>query len=136
MKFKSDEVKKRWDESIKHPKLLPLLVDVQGFYEHLYHKEPVMTEASRTREETIAIYKDKAAPMSPHEMIPLRAFDMRSSILSEAENKQLEGIINKRWEYDASRPDKKCCMYHRVGDNAYHLHFQVCDNTKFYGVKS
>lgn len=136
MKFKDPEIQRRWNEAHKHGKLQSLAADVENELRELYGIEPVMTESSRTRAETIALYNDPQAPVSPHEADPLRALDLRSH---DDHGKQypwvnaLVRIINIRWVYDQSRPEKKCAVYHDIGRGP-HLHFQVCDKTAMRGI--
>lgn len=132
MKFKTPEIQRRWLEGHIHGKLQSLAADVEALLAELHDVEPTMTESSRTREETIAAYGDSAAPVSTHESIPLRAFDLRSR--DEQGNSfpwvnELVRIINIRWAYDPARPAKSCAMYHNIG-RGNHLHFQVCDATR------
>ena len=43
----------------------------------------------------------------------------------------IEVFINSRWQYDPSRPDMKCCMYHRNrGSEGKHIHIQTHPNTR------
>lgn len=43
--------------------------------------------------------------------------------------KRIEVIVNLRWIYDPKRPNKKCCLYHKIKNGEYHLHFQSHPNT-------
>lgn len=135
MKFKTADVQRRWLEGHIHGKLQTLANDVVAVLAELYGVEPTMTESSRTRAETCAAYNDPQAPVSPHESIPLRAFDLRSRDDHGNEYPwvgELVRTINIRWTYDPARPEKKCAKYHNVAGS--HLHFQVCDNTVFRGT--
>lgn len=130
MKFKTPEIQRRWVEGHIHGKLQTLAADVERELAAM-HVEPVMTESSRTRAETCALYNDPKAPVSPHETVPLRAFDLRSRDdkgVAFDWVSELVRIINIRWQYDPARPAKNCAMYHDIG-RGNHLHFQVCDAT-------
>lgn len=135
MKYKTPEIRRRWLEGRIHSKLQALAIDVEREAAELTDEELTMTESSRTREETIAAYGDPAAPVSTHESIPLRAFDIRSRGEDGREYswvQKLAALINKRWIYDPARPAKACAKYHNIGKGA-HLHFQVGDKTIFRG---
>lgn len=135
MKYKTPEVRRRWLDARVHSKLQSLAHDVESEISEMTDAEMTMTESSRTRAETIAIKGDPAAPVSTHESVPLRAFDIRSRDENGVEFpwvQRLVAIINKRWIYDPARPAKSCAMYHDVGKGP-HLHFQVCDKTVFRG---
>lgn len=135
MKYKTPEIQRRWNNTPIHAKLAALAADVENELDAMLAPELTMTESFRTHEETIAAYGDPAAPVSTHESIPLRAFDVRSRddagvVLPWVT--ELVRIINIRWQYDPARPAKSCAMYHDVG-RGNHLHFQVCDATVFRG---
>ncbi len=65
-----------------------------------------------------------------HGTMPLRAVDLRCRYVSLGE--RLEGLINNRWQYDYTRPEKKVCIAHGEGRN-FHLHIQVHPNTRLTG---
>lgn len=135
MKYKTPEIQRRWAEGHVHAKLQALAADVEREAAELTDDELMMTESSRTRAETIAAYGDPNAPVSTHESIPLRAFDIRSRDVTGVVLPwvaELVRIINIRWQYDPARPAKSCAMYHDIG-RGNHLHFQVCDQTVFRG---
>ena len=69
----------------------------------------------------------KDTPSSTHEVLPLRAIDLRchDHDLGEA----IENYVNSIYQYDPNRTGKKCCMYHSVGNSGYHIHLQVHPNT-------
>lgn len=125
-----------------HENLRRILHWIESYYWEHFHVEPLMTSSSRTREESIGFYAFKVinprtkklylpeeVRISVHETIPLRGSDLRSSILTEKKNRQLEKAINDEWIYDPKRLELKCCRLHKVGDNAFHLHIQVHNNT-------
>jgi hypothetical protein len=62
-----------------------------------------------------------------HGALPLRGMDLRCK--GYKFGKLLATFINDNWEYDPSRPDKKCCLFHNAG-SGYHLHIQTHPNTK------
>ena len=61
-----------------------------------------------------------------HGMLPLRGLDFRCT--SQIHGKEVETWVNDIWSYDSSRPEKKCCLFHNVG-NGWHLHLQVHPKT-------
>ena len=67
---------------------------------------------------------------SLHDIDPLRAFDLRSSLFEDPEAVVAE--VNSCWVYDRDRPDMKVAIYHDTGRDI-HLHFQVCDKTEYIG---
>ena len=62
-----------------------------------------------------------------HGALPLRGLDWRCHY--EPFGAFVAAYINKRWQYDYSRPTKTCCMCHKVGAGALHLHLQVHPHT-------
>lgn len=62
-----------------------------------------------------------------HGQLPLRGLDFRCP------NKEvgwaIEEHVNSIWEYDHTRPDMKCCIFHDAG-TGNHLHLQVHPNTR------
>lgn len=62
-----------------------------------------------------------------HGQLPLRGVDlrMRNRKIGEA----VEAEINKAWEYDPNRPNKKCAFLHGDGANL-HIHLQTHPNTR------
>ena len=59
---------------------------------------------------------------SVHGQLPLRGVDLRC--YDSEIGYLIEQRTNRKWTYDPARPEKKCCMYHNVGQGA-HLHLQV-----------
>jgi len=64
---------------------------------------------------------------SVHGTYPLRALDIRSWVYPFPQT--VCNNINAAWEYDHTRPNLKCAVYHNVG-HGLHIHLQVHDNTK------
>jgi len=62
-----------------------------------------------------------------HGQMPLRGVDVRCRV--DVIGDAIEAYVNNRWQYDPERPQKKCCIYHDVGQGK-HLHFQVHPNTQ------
>ena len=60
-----------------------------------------------------------------HGTDPLRAIDLRSR---DYDAKGLVEKINCHWQYDSTRPDKRCAILHDVG-KGMHIHLQVHDTT-------
>lgn len=63
---------------------------------------------------------------STHNVIPLRALDIRSWIYDAPEI--VAANINRHWQYDPKRPEFLVALYHDVG-RGNHIHCQVHDNT-------
>ncbi len=61
-------------------------------------------------------------PTSVHEVIPLRGVDERCHII--VLGNEIKARLNERWIYDPTRPTKKVCRFHDVGQGL-HLHYQV-----------
>lgn len=72
----------------------------------------------------------RAGDTGVHGTIPCRGKDIRSSCYSEP--KLVEEDINAHWQYDPVRPEKKCALYHDVGQGA-HIHLQVHPRTQYLG---
>lgn len=62
-----------------------------------------------------------------HAVVPVRALDLRSWIYNDPI--KIEEFINKRWEYDAQRPEYDVCVFHDTG-RGEHFHIQVHPNTR------
>lgn len=95
-------------------------------------------------------YRPQLHPDDLHGTNPVRAGDMRS--WSYPDSQAMADQMNEVWEYDYTRPDMKCCVFHarcpeclcineppehqfcvQCGEEiAYHWHFhlQVHDNTR------
>ena len=65
-------------------------------------------------------------PSSTHEVLPLRALDIRCHDRDFGE--AIESYVNAIYQYDPDRPSKRCCLYHDSG-GGYHCHLQVSDKT-------
>ena len=61
-----------------------------------------------------------------HGSLPLRGVDLR--MRSRSVGKAVETLINNKYSYDPSRPEKACAFLHGIGSNM-HLHLQVHPNT-------
>ncbi len=75
-------------------------------------------------------YRSPRHPGDVHSTDPLRAVDLRSWFYRPNVAEEIKEEINNRWEYDYKRPEKKCCMIHKVEDGVKHFHIQVHPNTK------
>jgi hypothetical protein len=62
-----------------------------------------------------------------HGTLPLRGIDFRCHLPEFG--RLVVDYVNSRWQYDPSRPEKKCCIFHTVG-KGLHLHFQTHPNTE------
>ena len=63
-----------------------------------------------------------------HGTLPLRGLDWRCR--DEELGSIVEWYINTKWSYDPDRPEKQCCMCHKVSGGALHLHLQTHAKTK------
>ena len=59
-------------------------------------------------------FRKKSHPYDVHSVIPCRGIDCRSRIYNTDKQTadQVADDINKNWEYDPHRPNKKCCVFH------------------------
>ena len=143
IKFKTPKL----EEQLKRAdKILQELVKwVHDYCLNKYGKDTTLTEVTRTRDETVKIYirqinpktgklyTPDEVPSSTHETIPCRAADKRSLEYTSTECLNIVYVINATWIYDPDRPNLKCCVYHKVGDDASHFHLQVHPNTVIMG---
>lgn len=62
-----------------------------------------------------------------HGQMPLRGIDLRcrDAIIGN----HIANWINKKWQYDFTRPKKKCAICHNTG-KGLHIHLQSHPNTK------
>lgn len=90
---------------------------VLDFFEENEFRETVITSLYRINDNGV------------HGQLPLRGIDIRWRLDWSPEGEQIAQWINERWQYDPDRPEKKCCIYHDVGQGA-HLHFQTHPNTR------
>ncbi len=112
IEFKNLQVLREMLEVAWHPKLIDLVCWMEVRYSRL-----VFTSGHRDGDPGV------------HGADPLRGYDLRSTVYPVPQN--IVDDVNKHWIYDPSRPEKKCVLYHKVEGNAYHLHFQVHDNTVY-----
>lgn len=96
-----------------HPKMIALAEWVTVRY-----SEVVFTSAYRKDDKGV------------HGTIPCRGLDIRSWIYDEPQ--KIVDDINKHWEYDFKRPEKKCAILHNIGKGE-HIHLQVHRRTKYLG---
>lgn len=61
-----------------------------------------------------------------HGTIPVRAIDLRSWIYISPQ--EVADRINEVWQYDPTRPNMECCVYHDSGSGP-HFHIQVHPKT-------
>ncbi len=139
MKFKTPELEIQINNI--HPKLRKLLIWVNSYCVMKFNKDITVTGIERNHQESIDIYVKQINPktdklflpeevaISPHETKPCRAVDLRSSDFTVGQCLNIQYAVNTNWVYDPDRLGKICCLYHKVGDNAYHLHLQVTDKT-------
>lgn len=63
-----------------------------------------------------------------HGQMPVRGYDRRCR--NAAMGNAIKQWINHKWEYDPERPDKECCIFHKLDAYGWHLHCQVHPNTR------
>jgi len=81
----------------------------------------------RTEEEQTITSLYRIDDPGVHGSLPLRGTDLRCRDISKG--RVIREMVNSRWQYDHSRPEKKCCVLHGEGYNL-HLHLQVHPNTR------
>ncbi len=96
----------------------PLLVQIISSVARKYGI--VMTES----------YRKKLHRTDLHGTQPVRAIDLRSWCYTDSQAQEINHEINRKWEYDPDRPDKKCAIIHRTGTGAIHFHIQVHPHTR------
>jgi hypothetical protein len=62
-----------------------------------------------------------------HGTNPCRGLDIRSWVYGDPQS--ICEMINRAYEYDPKRPDKRCAILHNVGKGE-HIHLQVHPNTR------
>jgi len=62
-----------------------------------------------------------------HGTLPLRGLDLR--MRNEFVGRGIAVFVNDNWQYDPSRPAKRCAKLHGDGSNL-HLHLQVHPTTR------
>lgn len=109
----------------KNPELFSVLVDISGFIEDQFKKDTIITMIFRTQAEQDEIYKDDPKYkvrkfVSPHQLWD--AFDLRDSIFSQDEIKQIVDYLNGK--YNATNDFAWTALDHKVGEGAWHFHVQ------------
>lgn len=139
MKYKIPEYEAQLKAS--HPILQELCRWLDWWTWENLRKEITITCVSRSRAESVAIYKGQInpatgknyepheVPASPHESVPCRAADIRSRDFTDDDCARIVEAINKQWTYDHKQPNRRCCVYHKVGNSVIHFHLQVHPNT-------
>ena len=64
-----------------------------------------------------------------HGQIPCRGLDVSSKWASDPLGTAKE--VNAAWQYDPSRPEKLCCLYHKTEKGEWHFHLQVHPKTVY-----
>lgn len=64
-----------------------------------------------------------------HGQLPLRGVDLRCR--HKPFGDFIARFINRRWQYDWTRPEKVVCMCHETDGKGLHLHFQSHPNTRW-----
>lgn len=59
-----------------------------------------------------------------------RAIDLRFWCYPDKLAYEIMHWINRCWEYDPARPDKKVAIIHKVNNGGIHFHIQVHPNTR------
>lgn len=101
-----------------HSKMIALIMWIVTRY-----SETVITSAYRPKK----IHSKDSGIAST---VPCRHLDIRSWIYPDAQ--KVADDINEHWHYDPKRPEKKCAVFHDVGQGV-HIHLQVHNNTKYLG---
>jgi len=76
------------------------------------------------------LYTSAYRPGDPgvHGQMPVRGIDRRCR--NAAIGNAIKQWVNFKWEYDHERPDKECCIFHKVDHYGWHLHIQCHSNTR------
>ncbi len=155
MIFKNTQVRKGFERP--HVTLIQLAAFAVGLFMKRGVDNPVMTDSFRSRKDQIEIYADEIdlvtdrpyrngpdenVPHSVHSTMPVRGCDFRAfyyqrkdacAIVSYNDeikrNVLIAEEINKVFTYDPDRPNKKCCLFHKLDSGAWHFHLQVSDET-------
>ncbi len=96
----------------------PILIDIVCYVADKYGI--VLTES----------FREKLHANDLHGTDPVRALDLREWCYHLGVAKEIEADINSKWQYDLSRPEKKCAWIHKNRKtNGIHFHIQVHPNT-------
>jgi len=109
--FKDKKVLKGFAETQVHPKLIEILQFMLDSGVEL-----IITESSRKKMHSHDL----------HDVVPLRAVDVRSWIFDSPES--VVALINEAYTYDPRRKYIQVCIYHDVGLGK-HFHIQVHPDT-------
>jgi len=110
--IKNPDVLRALMERQYHPLIIQIVCDVAKEY------GLVITEA----------YRDPKRPGDVH--AHMQAIDARHRCYPKNIPQKIANEINARWQYDYTRPEKLCCIIHKVKNGVIHFHFQVHANTR------
>lgn len=124
MRFKTGRQKAEWTSDKVDPRLRAMILAVEGYcrWQRLPGQrllEPTLTDLWRSREEQRALYPENPNKRSVHEF--WRGGDLRSRNWTQEQVKELEGWIQKTFEYGGRF---KSARYHTIG-RGFHIHLQV-----------
>lgn len=120
--FKTNRIRDEYAQLlVKNPRLFYLLSELTMYVQARHKKDVVLTSILRTPEEQADLYKNsqKKVVKSPH--LTWEAVDLRSSIYTEEEVKDILAYINGR----IKNPDGKQSFVHAIPGNVDHFHVYV-----------
>jgi hypothetical protein len=93
------------------PRLKTLVYFAAAFSLDRFGIIPILTRVNGTRAETIA-HHGAGAPISPHEVTPCRAADLRTrGLLSDPEAQEWEDELDQRFEYQGAAGIHSCATF-------------------------
>ena len=126
IEFKTKQIEKEWDElGSTNVKFKVMMLEVANFVQVHFAKCIMVTSILRTPQDQIKLY----GYVKPSVHMYWRGVDLRSSVYEAEEIAEIVRMINTKYSYDTSRPEKSCCLYHDEGFGA-HFHFQNHPNTE------
>jgi len=121
IRFKDDKIRQQWESSELHPLMIIVVLYTAALMAIKYNVLAVITSIHRPGDKGVHGY--------------WRGVDIRVHNLLAGEAKQLEAEINRHFQYDKARPEKKVAYLHGKGNNI-HLHLQVYVGADRWGVAS
>jgi len=104
---------------------------LRALMERQYHPLIINIECAMAKEYGVVIteaYRDPLHPGDVHSY--MRAIDNRSWCYPDQLSYHIRDEINRKWQYDYKRPNKKCSIIHEYKKDAIHFHNQVHPNTR------
>lgn len=122
IEFKTKRIEDEFRElPTKNLRLFELLHVIERYCHLEFNKPIVLTEILRTMEEQKALYAQTPNPPTDSPHMHWRAFDLRSTVYTDAEIQRLLKFINN---FQYQKGAKPTALYHKIAGNAYHFHVQ------------